>query len=89
MVEHHKEMELQDFVSLFGLLVLDRFKTQASCQVFLGLFFTPTPILMHTRLVPCGTGLLAERARSKVRDGVIALILFHKTHRRKSGNYTL
>jgi hypothetical protein len=88
MVDHHKEMELQDFV--FGLLVLDRFNTQASCQVFLGLFFfTPTPIIMLARLVPCGTGVLVKRARSKVRDGVIAFILFLKTHRRKSGNYSL
>lgn len=77
MVEHDKEMELQDFV--FGLFVLDRFNTHASCQVFLGLFFFSLRPQSCLHVVPCGTGLLVERARSKVRDGVIAFILFLKT----------
>jgi hypothetical protein len=88
MVDHHKEMELQDFV--FGLLVLDRFNAHASCQVFLGLFFlfSLQPDYLAP-LVPRGARMLVKRVRSKVRDGVIAFILFLKTHRRKSGNYSL
>lgn len=57
-------------------------------RCFLGCFSLQHQI-SSACLVLWGTGLSAERVWSKARDGVIDLILFHKTHRRKSGNYTL
>lgn len=87
MVEHDKEMELQDFV--FGLFVLDRFNTHASCQVFLGLFF------FHSDPNHACTSCLVVQAcllrglGARLGMELLLSFCFSKPHRRKSGNYSL
>jgi hypothetical protein len=57
-------------------------------RCFLGCFHSNTDLASSFKSCwyesPC-----RRRSWRKVRDGVIALISFHKTDRRKSGNYVL